>query len=80
MTYHHPDLSSIVIRRSRRGAGPAKAYLTGPARSKWRPLGIVPDERLLAVKEIEEYGFAKTAMGKVHPTLFENYEAPKVSA
>ena len=31
------------------------------------------DDRLLAIEEIKRYGFDKTEMGKVHPSLFEHY-------
>ena len=32
------------------------------------------EERKLAQQEIKEYGFAKTDMGKIHPSLFDHYE------
>ncbi len=31
------------------------------------------NEKKLALEEVEKYGFAKTLMGKKHPSLFENY-------
>lgn len=31
-------------------------------------------DRKLAMEEIEKYGFAKTQLGAVHPSLFQNYE------
>lgn len=31
-------------------------------------------DRLLALEEIEKYGFAKTDMGAIHPSLFDDYK------
>ena len=42
----------------------------------YREASKLIDERKLQVEEIKKYGFAKTAIGKLHPSLFENYEPP----
>jgi len=34
-------------------------------------------DRKLELEEIEKYGFAKTEMGKIHPSLFQDYELAK---
>lgn len=35
--------------------------------------GELIEARKLQIEEIEKYGFAKTEIGKLHPSLFENY-------